>query len=474
MRRFIVILAALFAGVVAADAQTVSGVTVADYTMQRAGEYVVVDMDIDISDLKVKGSDAVVLTPYITSGTNSVALQSVGIYSRNRDFYYQRNDDIKPHGEDGMAYRSGKAPEVVAYHTVVPYEAWMNGSQLVFQRTDCGCGNAVVASESSVLVDGFGVEPFKPTPIYICPDVEFVPREISGRAYVDFPVSNTDIDPNYRGNISEIARIVATIDAMKQDEDVAITSITITGHASPESPYSNNERLAKGRAEALKRYVESLHLFDEDIITADFVAEDWAGLESYVETSTLANRDAILEIIRSTDDPDHKEWLIKSRYPADYRHLLDNCYPALRHSDYTIRYAQRRSNNVADIEDVMNTAPQQLTLEEFYLLAQHYESGSDEFVELWEVAVRMYPQDETANFNAANVAMARGDYDKASRYLDKAGDSPEVTYSRGCIALGEGDYDKALALFREADERGVAEARAAVEAIESNWTVRVK
>ena len=65
MRRFIVILAALFAGVVAADAQTVSGVTVADYTMQRAGEYVVVDMDIDISDLKGKGSDAVVLTPYI-------------------------------------------------------------------------------------------------------------------------------------------------------------------------------------------------------------------------------------------------------------------------------------------------------------------------------------------------------------------------------------------------------------------------
>jgi TPR repeat protein len=122
----------------------------------------------------------------------------------------------------------------------------------------------------------------------------------------------------------------------------------------------------------------------------------------------------------------------------------------------------------------MNTAPQQLALEEFYLLAQHYESGSDEFVELWEVAVRMYPQDETANYNVASAAIASGDFERASRYLDKAGDSPEVTYSRGCIALGEGDYDKALALFREADERGVAEARAAVEAIESNWTARSK
>ena len=40
-------------------------------------------------------------------------------------------------------------------------------------------------------------------------------------------------------------------------------------------------------------------------------------------------------------------------------------------------------------------------------------------------------------------------------------------------ALSENDK-KIVALFREADERGVAEARAAVEAIESNWTVRVK
>lgn len=474
MRRFIVIVAALFASVVAADAQTISGVTVEDYAMQRAGEYVVVDMDIDISDLKVKGSDAVVLTPFIVRDTLSVALKSIGLYSRNRDFYYQRNEDLSPTGVEDIAYRSSKAPERVAYHAVVPFEAWMNGSQLVFQRTDCGCGNMMVASESSVLVDGFGVEPFKPTLIYICPDVEVVDREISGSAYVDFPVSNTEIDPSFRGNMSEIARIVSTIDAMKQDEDVVITSITITGHASPESPYANNERLAKGRAEALKRYVESLHIFDEDIITADFVAEDWAGLESYVESSTLVNRDAILEIIRSTDDPDHKEWLIKSRYPADYRHLLDNCYPALRHSDYSISYQQRRNSNPAAIEEIMNTAPQSLTLEELYLLAQSYESGSEEFAELWEVAVRLYPNDEVANFNAANAAIARGDYDKALRYLERAGDRPEVTYSRGCIALEEGDYDKSLALFREAGECGVAEARTAVEAIESNWTVRAK
>lgn len=108
MKRFIVIMTALLAGVSAADAQTVNGVTVESYTMERSGDYVIVDLDIDLSDLKVKGSQVAVLTPHIVRDTMSVALKSVGVYGRNRHFYYERNEELAPTSGDDLTYRNRK------------------------------------------------------------------------------------------------------------------------------------------------------------------------------------------------------------------------------------------------------------------------------------------------------------------------------------------------------------------------------
>ena len=472
MRRFIVIFAALLAGVSAADAQTHKGVNVESYTMQRDGSFVIVDMDIDISELDVKGKEAVVLTPHIVSGEQSVALKSVGIYGRNRDFYYQRNADISPTTGDDMVFRSRKAPEVVSYHAVVPFESWMDGCQLIFERTDYGCNNTNVAKAGDMLIDRFPLEPYKPTLLYIRPEAELVKvREVHGTAFVDFPVSKTDIRPTYRNNTAELAKITGSIDEVKADGEATITAITIKGFASPESPYQNNTRLARERTEALKLYVESLYNFDSELIITSYEPEDWAGLERYVEASTLEHKDAILAIIRSTDEPDRKEWLIKNSYPEDYAYLLKNCYPALRHSDYTIRYTLPQYSDPQEIERIMNTAPQRLSLEEFYILAQTYEAGSAELDELWEIAVRMYPNDEIANYNAANSAMDKGDFERALRYLDKAGDRPEVEFSRGCIEVLKEQYEASLPYLESAQKQGVDAATPVIEAVSNHWTV---
>lgn len=463
----------MLAGVSAADAQTVKGVNVESYTMQRDGSFVIVDMDIDIRELDVKGSEAVVLTPHIVNGEKSVALKSVGLYGRNRDFYYQRNADIAPTKEDDMVFRSTKAPEVVSYHAIVPFETWMDGCQLIFERNDYSCNNTNVGKEGSMLVDRFPLEPYKPTLIYIRPHAEYIKlRVVNGTAFVDFPVSKTDIRPTYRNNSAELAKITGSIDMVKADSDATITKIAIKGFASPESPYDNNTRLARERTEALKSYVESLYNFEGDIIVTSYEPEDWAGLEAYVAASELKHKDAILAIIRSGDEPDRKEWLIKSGYPEDYAHLLKNCYPALRHSDYTIHYRLPQYSDPKEIEHLMNTAPQKLSLMEFYILAKTYEAGSAELDELWEVAVRMYPNDEIANFNAANSAINKGDFERAQRYLDKAGNCPEVEYSRGCIEVLKGQYEASLPYLKRAYEQGLEAAAPVIEAVSNHWTVK--
>ena len=100
-----------------------------------------------------------------------------------------------------------------------------------------------------------------------------------------------------------------------------------------------------------------------------------------------------------------------------------------------------------------------MSLNEFYLAAQTCEPGTDPFNEIFETAVRMYPDDEVANLNAANSAMQKGDLKSAGRYLQKAGESPEALYARGAYAMPTEEYETAAGYFRQAEKAGIRESR---------------
>ena len=121
-----------------------------------------------------------------------------------------------------------------------------------------------------------------------------------------------------------------------------------------------------------------------------------------------------------------------------------------------------------EIERIYKVSPQKLSLEEFYILAQTYESGSEEFNELFETAVRMYPDDPVANLNAANSAILRKDYRRALRYLEKAGELPEATYARGALEVYMDDYDAARPYLKQALKQGIRQAETALQEIAKN------
>ena len=150
---------------------------------------------------------------------------------------------------------------------------------------------------------------------------------------------------------------------------------------------------------------------------------------------------------------------------------MTHCYPALRHSDYTIEYEVRSYSNPAEIEAVLNTAPQNLSLDEFYILAQSYEPGSDKFNELFETAVRMYPNDPVANLNAANSAILKKDYKGALRFLEKAGDMPEAVYARGALEVYMEDYNAAKPYLKQAHKLGILQADSVAEEISKNRNI---
>ena len=150
----------------------------------------------------------------------------------------------------------------------------------------------------------------------------------------------------------------------------------------------------------------------------------------YIKSSNLEKKEQLLAIAQNTkQDPDARDAELKKLYPALYRNLLANCYPALRHSDYHITY-KVKPFDVEEAKAIMKTKPQLLSLNELFMVAQTYEVGSKDFNEVMELAVRMYPTDETANLNAAIIRLNNGDADAAKPYLDRAGNSKEADAAR--------------------------------------------
>lgn len=439
-------------------------VTVRNLFVSHSDDKLFISMDIDVSGLEVKSNREVIFTPALASDDNTLSLPAVLIAGRNRYYHHLRNDNLRP--ATTQIYRRSDV-SVVEYRTVVPYEKWMNTSKLVTLNEVCGCCDETLAGENEPLL-ALRLEPkaFVPSYIYIRPKAEPKINVLEGSAYIDFPVNRTEIHENYRRNPVELQKILSTIDAVRNDADTRIISVSIKGYASPESPYSNNERLAMGRTKTLKEYVRKQYNFADSQFITDYEPEDWAGLERYVESSSLDNKAGILALIRSNMDPDAKERSIKTAFPKEHAFLLKEVYPGLRHSDYAVKYEVRAYTDVEEIKRLIKTQPQKLSLNEMYLAAQEMEIGSEEYNETFDIAVRMFPDDEVANLNAANIAMSRGSLKSAERYLQKAGDSPQAIYARATLAALNKDFDTAEKMFEEAVRKGIPDAEKMLRQIE--------
>lgn len=462
MKRIYCIIIALLGMGAAAKAQTdvqtiVDDISVSDLTMERNGAYMEVGLKLWLEKLAVHYNKAVLLTPKLVNGSDSLELPSVGIYGRRRYYYYLRNGESMLTDKNETSYMASEKPGDMDYHSLVSWADWMNGADLVLSRCDYGCCSTLLDSQEGML--GHHVEAFFPKLVFMRPKADtLIVATLKGKAFIDFPVDKTVIYPEYRRNMIELGKIRSTIDSVKNVTGVTIEKVWLKGYASPESPYRHNTELAQGRTEALKKYIQQFYRFGEGVISTAYEPEDWEGLRLYVDGSILEHRQEIIDIIDSDMEPDAKEAKIKRTYPKEYKFLLQECYPALRHTDYSITYNVETRYDANEILRMMHETPQKLSLNEFYIVSQLFEPDSAEFSEVFETSVRMFPNDETANLNAANAAIRRDDFVSAERYLAKSGDSAEAVYARGALAVRKKDYDTARRYLYEAKALGLEQA----------------
>ena len=393
-----------------------------------------VGMDITVpADMKLTTNSVLTLTPVLMekdeAGANK-ALPAIYVYGRTRQLVAERTGKL-PEDAFEIVRRDNGEDQVISYTARVPYEKWMNGSELKMFGTVHGCANCL-KEEDMAFIHPVLLHRYMPQPLL---------------AFV-----------------KPAAEINRTINVVKENTDTEITGIDLHGFASPEGSYANNTRLAKGRSEALKKYIMKEYGLSADMFKVESTPENWTGLRAWVEKSDIAQKDKVMELIDADiQNLDTKEYRIKALDGNMYKQLLRDCYPGLRRTDYVIHYTVR-PYSIEEAKALLKTRPQHLSLEEMYLVAQTYEEGSEEFNEVFDIAVRMYPEDPIANINAAAMELKRGNVDQAVRYLERSDKASAAGQNnQGVYHLLKGELDKAESCFNKAKELGSEQAGANLE-----------
>ena len=347
----------LFLGVTQSRAQTV--ITAYDVKAERTGDSVRVEANVALTGNAHVATDRILsLTLKIVGQRDSVQLPGIYVLGRKPYYKYARGRDLIV-GEGDVVIRDKTLRRRNPYHysRKVVYQPWMDQAVVRLVSTES-------ASCTSRYDDVHYInDVLQPNRVVRVNEtkVETATGVISGKAYISFPLDTINIKPDYMRNREQLGKIQASLDSVRRDTTSMLTQLTIKGYASPEGRYDHNAYLARERTASLKRFITKNFDVPNHLITTDYEPEDWSGLREFLMKPQayreLPHRQQLLDIANSNLDPDEKERLMRTRYPADFQVLLKYYLPYLRHSDYTIEYQWQKKTYAPRQNDTVYQLP---------------------------------------------------------------------------------------------------------------------
>ena len=439
--------------------------------LAQRGDSLYVKISVDLSGVNVDAQRTLDLVPVIRTNAQRLELPALTIAGSTQYKAYQRNLKLsKKTTQDDGRYDyvlTGNKGRIV-YDYVTLYEPWMETAVMDLNQDLCGCGRYIRQVEVRRLVDNISFEkriiltPYQITPnlAYVRPATEATKqREVSGEARLDFDVSKTNIRPELGNNNSELAKIRDLIGDVTKEAGTTISRITITGYASPEGTLAFNKQLSEGRANALRNYINQHFSIPTNLFKVYFGGEDWDGLVELINASNMKHKQEVLNIINTTSVTGGREKKLMDLRAGDpYRFMLANMFPQLRRAFINVEY-NVQSFDVEEAKRVFETRPYNLSLNELFAVANSYEQGSIKFNDVFDTAVRIFPNDKIANLNAAASALSRNDVVMAERYLQKADTTlPEYYNTKGVLEILKGNYSEARSYLNRAVSMGLTQA----------------
>lgn len=143
------------------------------------------------------------------------------------------------------------------------------------------------------------------------------------------------------GNVTEMAELDDMMARIKQNPEMKISRIEITGYASPDGNPTSNERLALSRAEQFRSIVESRYTLPASNIQIKADAEQWQACDAAVKGSSIADKEKVLTILNSPVADASKEQQLKA-VPAAWSVMRQQILPPMRRVEMDVYYTTDR------------------------------------------------------------------------------------------------------------------------------------
>ena len=300
-------------------------------------------------------------------------------------------------------------------------------------------------------------------------------------AVIFFDLNKADMNMNLKLNKSDDAKKAVAEFAAFMKEGRVIDKIVVTGWASPEGEESLNQGLSQKRAEQgkkwfdnefdkyLRQYAKENKIKYKDLKKPEIVfdvtspGEDWSGFERDLQASTIAEKNQILNVVRSQPNSAMREEKIRNMTDI-YPTIAEMILPPLRRVEVSM-VCNKNMYNDAQIAEYMTTDPDKLSVNE-KLYAAYMEKDLTKKEAIYKVIMDKEEGDWRAYNNAAileiNKYIENGDNNgltEGMKNLDKAAAiSPSngiILNNQGVGLFLQGKKDAAMQKFAESAKASV-------------------
>lgn len=471
----IIILALMPCVCLNAQQSTQNNIKIEQVQAEKQSDNVNIDMNINLNELTMGRADMIILTPVLRSADKTNFKRFAPIVIAGGFRYRKLPRDIDFEGfrfeeePQQIVRRINKQPQAIPVSLNVPYENWIRNGELVMIETKSGCDLSVKADNEYSLFSP--VLPPLVEPVYslsyVTPPVEEVKqRSETYTARINFEVGKSVLLKNFKNNAQVLEEVDKIVSEIRNDANLTVNEFKVTGYASPEGNEQSNMKLSENRAKSFVSYMQSNYNIPASQIKVDWKGEDWEGLRKVINESGLSDKNQILSVIDEDNVAQRKNKIKQLNGATTYQVLLRDYYPPLRRNEYTIAYVARNFT-IDEAKELVRSKPQHLSLNEMFLVANTYPSGSREFKEIFDVAVRLYPDNPVAQLNTAALEIENGATDAAIERLQNI-NLPEAWNNLGIAYAKKGDYKKAEEYFKRAAQSGSTTATKNAEQL-SQW-----
>lgn len=373
---------------------------------------------------------------------------------------------------------------IFTYTDKIPYHPNMNVSELVvaplvypsktitnLTREDVRSNEAYLAVPQRKLQDGVIytskriADHFKTS---VAPHGYEKVTVIADNAAIYFLVNMHNLNMSLPLNKVEANKLALKNVTQNFEKGFALKDITVDGWASPEGEETFNEGLSEKRAATAVNYLngeigklmkkKDNQLAVKNIKDLTYVKSgngpDWNGFMAAVEASSIKDKNAILNVVRSAN-PAQREQEIRNMiliYPELEKEIL----PPLRRAMITVNTLEPKKTDEA-IANLSTTDPSQLTLNELLYAATLTEDHKTQQM-IYASAMNIHPTCMRAVLNAADVEISLGNIAEGKKLLEKAAamtDKSAAVYNNlAVVAIYERDFKTAETHLNKAKQLG--------------------